>query len=228
MDKLNCMISITNREELNQLLKIARRFQTEAIFISLGHGTAFIDSTPKAITYSLVTGETWKKIKPALEQEMDIDLPNRGIVFTVPISSIGSMRQLKLLCGAQEIKNGEESVLKDTKYELIIIIANTGYSEEVMWAARKGGAKGGTVIHAKGTGTKGSEDFFGITLASEKEMIYTVVRSEIKNAVMQAVMEECGLSEKPQAVVMSLPVTSTAGMRFYEMKEAPEKSGEEA
>lgn len=63
MDKLNCMISITNREELNQLLKIARRFQTEAIFISLGHGTAFIDSTPKAITYSLVTGETWKKNK---------------------------------------------------------------------------------------------------------------------------------------------------------------------
>lgn len=219
MDKLNCMISITNREELKQFLSIARRMGAAANFISLGHGTAFIDSTPKAITYSFVTGDVWKKIKPALEQEMDIDLPNRGIVFTVPLSSIGSMRQMKLLIGSQEIAKREESVLKDTNYELIIIIANTGYSDEVMWAARKGGAKGGTVIHAKGTGMEGNEDFFGVTLAAEKEMIYTVVKSEKKNDVMKAVMEECGLSEKPQAVVMSLPVTSTAGMRFYEIKE---------
>lgn len=219
MDKICCMISITNREELKQLFRINREKGAETCFISLGHGTAMIDSTPKAVVYSLVTWDVWKKIKPSLEREMDIDLPNKGIVFTVPLSSIASMRQLRLLLGNQEITLGEESVLKDTKYELIIIIANTGYSDEIMWAARQAGAKGGTVIHAKGTGTNGSEDFFGVTLAAEKEMIYTVVRSEIKNAVMKKVMEECGLDQKPQAVLMSLPVTSTAGMRFYEMKE---------
>ena len=38
--------------------------------------------------------------------------------------------------------------MKNTKYELIIVIANHGYSEDVMDAARAEGAGGGTVIHA--------------------------------------------------------------------------------
>ena len=41
--------------------------------------------------------------------------------------------------------------MKDTKYELLVVIANQGYTELVMDAARAAHAPGGTVIHAKGT-----------------------------------------------------------------------------
>jgi len=222
MDAVNLMVSITNREELSDLIALFGKHQVGVNFVSLGHGTALINSTPKAVTYSVVTGDTWQKIRIALEKEMDIDLPNKGIVFTVPIASVGGMKQLRMLLGDQEFVKKEESSLKDTKYELVITIANTGYSDQIMDAARKAGARGGTMIHAKGTGSSGSEDFFGVTLANEKEMIYIVVRSENKNSVMKSIMDSCGLSTNAEAIVMSLPVTQTAGMRFYEMKEAPE------
>jgi len=229
MDSINLMISITDREELDELVGIFRDYGVDTSFISLGRGTQILNAPMKAVTFSLVTGINWVYIRHALERKMEIDLPNKGIVFTVPLSSIGGMRQLTALLGKQEYEREEESVLKDTKYELVMIIANTGYSDQVMEAAREGGARGGTVLHAKGTGADGSQEFLGITLAGEKELILTVVRSTCKDAVMKCVMEKCGHDTGIKAVVMSLPVTATAGMRFYEMKEAVQEveDGEE-
>ena len=77
-------------------------------------------------------------------------------------------------------------------------------------------AGGGTVIHAKGTGMESADKFLGVTLASEKELIFIVVKKEQKNAIMRAVMEEAGLTTKAKSVVFSLPVTETAGMRLLE------------
>ena len=54
----------------------------------------------------------------------------------------------------QQFEREEESGLKDTKYELIIAIANYGYNTQVMKAAQDGGAAGGTVLHGKGVGRK--------------------------------------------------------------------------
>lgn len=223
MNEVYFMISITNREELKDTLAIFEKNGVGVTFVSLGRGTAIINSTPKAVCGAVVTGENWKKVKRALEQEMKIDLPHRGIVFVVPVSAAGSLRQLTLLSGTQEIKTGEESVLKNTKYELIIAIANAGYSDVVMEAARAAGAKGGTVVHAKGTGQTGTEDFLGVTLASEKEMIYIVATTELKKPIMQAIKETCGLGKPAKAVLLSLPVTETAGLRFFEMQESSEE-----
>lgn len=39
-----------------------------------------------------------------------------------------------------------------------------------MNAARAAGARGGTVLHGKGTGAKGAPKFYNITIAQEKEM----------------------------------------------------------
>lgn len=106
--------------------------------------------------------------------------------------------------------------MKDTVYELIIAIANQGYIELVMDAARGAGAYGGTVIHAKGTGMEQAEKFMGVSLAAEKEMIFIVAKKEQKNLIMKAVMEQAGLTTKAKAVVFSLPVTDTAGLKLLE------------
>lgn len=71
--------------------------------------------------------------------------------------------------------------MKDTKYELLIVIANQGYSGLIMDAARSENAGGGTVIHAKGTGMERAEQFLGVSLAAEKEMVLIVIKREDKN-----------------------------------------------
>ena len=106
--------------------------------------------------------------------------------------------------------------MKDTKYELLLIIANHGYSDMIMDAARSAGAAGGTVIHAKGTGMEGAEKFLGVSLAAEKEMIFIVVKRQLRNGIMTAVMQEAGMDTKAKAICFTLPVNSTAGLRLIE------------
>jgi hypothetical protein len=87
-----------------------------------------------------------------------------------------------------------------------------------MDAARAAGAGGGTVIHAKGTGMEGAAKFMGIDLVNEKELVLIVSRTSEKNAIMKAIMD--GAGPKAGAIVFSLPVTDTAGLRLMEEDEA--------
>ena len=93
----------------------------------------------------------------------------------------------------------------------------------IMEIARQNGAGGGTVIHAKGSGWEGAEKFLGVSLAAEKELIFIVVKKELKNGIMEAVMAQAGLDSKAKSLAFSLPVTSTAGMRLKELDEAEEQ-----
>ena len=64
--------------------------------------------------------------------------------------------------------------------------------------------------------TEKAEKFLGVTLVAEKEMVFIVVKSEQKNEIMKAIMEKAGLESKAKAIVFSLPVSATAGMRLME------------
>ena len=236
MNGLYIMRSITDRKQLQSFLNAFAKHKAEVTEISLAYGTAVsetlsklgLEASEKAITTSFVTWETWKAVRYELERRLGIDLPGGGIAYIIPLSSIGGLKQMKYLFGEQEIRREEESVLKDTKYELLTVVSNIGYSNLVMDAAREAGAGGGTVVHARGTGVQGSERFFGVQLASEKEMIYIVVRSSEKNRIMQAIMEKAGLQTRAQAIAFSLPVTEVAGMRLAEMNEAEDREAETA
>ena len=165
---------------------------------------------------SLVTEDTWKNVKKGLQSKLRIDVPGTGIAFIMPLSSIGGKRELGFLIDGQEYKKGDESTLKDTKHELIVAIANYGYNTQVMRAAEEGGATGGTVLHGKGVGMKRAEQFLGVSLVSEKEVILIVAKSSQKNAIMRAIMDKAGVDSKAGTIVFSLPVTSTAGLRILE------------
>ena len=150
---------------------------------------------------------------------MKIEIPGTGIAFTIPLSSIGGKKALSYLTVNQTYIKEEETSLTDTKYELLVVISNQGYTEQVMDAARKAKASGGTVIHAKGTGSRSAEKFLGVTLVPEREMVFIVVRSDRKNDIMRAIMDEAGIDSKAGSIVFSLPVTDTAGMRLMEVTE---------
>lgn len=192
--------------------------------ITFGRGTTSSDildsfgleATEKAILFTFVTGTEWKRVKNVLQKQMKIDIPGSGIAFIIPLSSVGGKKQLQFLTEGRGFKKGEESVLKDTKYELLVVIANQGYTDLIMDAAREANAPGGTVIHAKGTGTEAAQKFLGVSIATEKEMIFMVTKRENKNEIMRAIMDKAGLNSKAKSIVFSLPVTETAGMRLIE------------
>ena len=72
-------------------------------------------------------------------------------------------------------------------HELISVIVNAGYADEIMNAARKAGAPGGTVINARGTGKEEDVKFFGITIVPEKELVLILVPRERSREILDAV-----------------------------------------
>ena len=81
-----------------------------------------------------------------------------------------------------------------------------------MDAAKKLGARGGTVINARGTATKEAETFFHITIQPEKEIVMILVPASIKDDVMHALYKEVGLDSAGQGIAFSMPVDSVVGL----------------
>lgn len=224
MGKLYMMTTIVSRKQFKKYFRLYQEEQLQVMFVTLGAGTASgdildylgLESTEKAVMFHVLEESAWENAKKNLRQKLQIDAPGEGIAFIVPLSSIGGKKTLQFLSGNQDFQKEEESVLKDTVYELIVVIANQGYTELAMDAARSAGAYGGTVIHAKGTGMEQAERFMGVSLASEKEIIFIVAKKEQKNDIMKAVMEQAGMQSKAKSIVFSLPVTDTAGLRLME------------
>lgn len=224
MSSVYLAVTITDRNRLADFIRVYKENNALVNYITLGHGTAQnelldtlgLDSNERAVCFSVVTPASWDNVKKTFERKMRIDVPGTGIVFLLPFSSVAGKRELSFFVGDQPFIKGDEQTLKDTEHELIIAICEQGHNEAVMNAARKAGAGGGTVIHAKGTGMHQAEKFLGISLAAEKDIIFIVTLTSRKNAIMRAIMEEAGLSTRAKAICFSVPVTDTAGLRLIE------------
>ena len=103
--------------------------------------------------------------------------------------------------------------MSEKTYEMIFCIINAGYSETVMDAAREAGARGGTVIRARGTAGKEAEEVFKITVHPDKEVIMILVPKDIKDAVLEAIYKSAGMSTAGQGIAFSLPVNKTVGLQ---------------
>jgi len=219
------MITIAPRSSARQYLELFGKHNVAVTLSTLGQGTAGselldyfgLEKTEKVVTFSFVTRSVWRSVKSAMQRELRIDVPGTGIAFIAPVSSIGGKKPLAFFTDGQDFEAGEESVLKDTTYELLVVIANQGHTELIMDAAREEQAGGGTVLHAKGTGMEKAEKFLGFSLVNEKEMVFIVVKTATKNRIMKAIMNKAGMNTDAKSIVFSLPVTGTAGMRLLEL-----------
>ena len=97
-------------------------------------------------------------------------------------------------------------------YEVIFCIVNAGFSDVVMDAAKEVGARGGTVIHARGTANKEAEEFFHITIQPDKDIVMILVPSDIKDAVLHALYRDAGLKTEGQGIAFSMPVNNGVGL----------------
>jgi len=113
------------------------------------------------------------KREPKKLSGLAILLDVAGMLFRVP---------------GQEIEEDSESD-SDMKsgFKLITVIVNHGYADDVMAAARKAGAKGGTILTARGTGTEADLKFFGICLVPEKEMLMIIAETETVSEILKAI-----------------------------------------
>ncbi len=74
-------------------------------------------------------------------------------------------------------------------FDCIVTIVNKGHSDPVVDASRKAGAEGGTIIFGRGTGIREVKSILGLAIDPEKEIVLTLVRSDISLRVMEAIVQ---------------------------------------
>lgn len=225
---MNYILSIISPESLDILTEICTELALPISVVMHGRGTAVqsmrellgIESSERRVVVSIADDEKTKRLIAAEKRHLHIGVPGHGILLAVPIKSVGGGKTVAFL-------NGEAKVEKKAPelhyaHELIVAIAREGSTDTVMNAARAAGARGGTVIHGKGTGSKENSGFYNITIAEEKELILIVAPVGEKNAIMQSILQKAGPATSAGTIVFSLPISDVAGFGLLDDTEDAE------
>lgn len=217
---MNFIISITSPEALPVLTGVCEDMALPLNVTLSGRGTAVksmldvlgIESNLKRIMFSVANEEKTREFITRQKRQLHIGVPGHGIVIAVSVKSIGGGKTVAYL-------RGEDGTAKYTPslnyaYELIVVIANEGRTDTVMNAARAAGARGGTVLHGKGTGSEAAMKFLNISIADEKEVILIVAPTAEKTAIMSEILKKAGPDTDAKAIAFSLPTSAVAGFGF--------------
>ena len=219
---MNAMISIMNPKYSERMTEQCRDLNIPIAMELFGHGTATrsmlnvlgAESLEKRIFITVADDRSSAGLIRAERRYLAIDAPGNGIVISVPVKSVGGGETLAFINQNNPEKKRPPELLPN--YELVLAIANEGTTDAVMDAARAAGASGGTVVHAKGTGSRDAEKFLSVSLASEKEIVLIVAKASEKAAIMRGILEKAGAGTEAGAIVFSLPVNELGGFRMDE------------
>ena len=100
----------------------------------------------------------------------------------------------------------------DNQFELILCIVYNGYSDMVLSAAREAGARGGTIINARGTAKEEAERRYNIVITPEKEIVLIIASKDIKDDILHALYRNVGLNTPGQGIAFSVPVDDVIGI----------------
>ena len=220
---MNYVLSIINPYGANIMKKICEELDLPIVLSAPCKGTATrrmldllgMESRDRRLFMTVADPEKTKGLIQEQRRRLYIDAPGNGVTIGVPVKSVGGSKTLAFLSNGQNAK-GMPTLIYD--YELIMVIANQGATDQVMDAARSAGARGGTVIHGLGTGSKNAEKFYKVSIASEKEIILIVSSAAQKTGIMKAIIEKAGPDTKAGAITFSLPVSELAGFGIVEQQ----------
>jgi nitrogen regulatory protein PII len=207
------LISLVERHTGEKLVAATKRAGARGGTIILGRGTAEsslleslgIGDSEKDVVLTLATDEQTGPIMAALRSSEMRERHIRGVAMLVDVANI--LRHVRS-DEADSVSSAERRSPMKTQddHVLITFIVNRGYADDAMQAARKAGAKGGTILNARGTGNEEDVKFFGISLVPEKEILLILVEAAQSDAVLQAVRQVPCLAEPGSGIAFCIAV----------------------
>nr|WP_294469558.1 transcriptional regulator [uncultured Sellimonas sp.] len=176
-----------------------------------------LDGSTRVITAALIPKMKVEDIFGKLEETFDIRKKGNGVALTLPITGIQAS-MLNLLSEEQKkeakahIERKVQQMINETSYAMIMVAVREGYSDDVIDAATKAGANGGSVIRGRRRGSEAVVQFFGISMQEEQEFVMIIVPREKKSFIMNAISSACGLQSDAHGIIFSVPVDEVLGI----------------
>jgi Nitrogen regulatory protein PII len=101
--------------------------------------------------------------------------------------------------------------MNNNEIKALYIVANAGFSDDIIDIARKEGIRGATIVNARGEGSH-HESIMGITIDSEREMLICITDSQSAERAMAAIQKEAGIKTPKHAICFIMPVEKAVGL----------------
>lgn len=143
-----------------------------------------------------------------LSKKFHFDKPNHGIAFSTSVMSI---------LGTQSIEsngiNNEKRGAEKTMYNAIYVVVDKGKAESVIDAAKEAGARGGTIINARGSGIHETGKLFSMDIEPEKEIVLILADDQITSPITSSVREKLEIDKPGNGIIFVQSVNQTYGLR---------------
>lgn len=216
---IKAMVTIAERGHGNDIAALYAQKKVSCHYHCVGRGTASSElldlfgfgTAERDILLSLAPGREIDLLLQELRDVWRTRVPTRGIAFSLPVRAMNNLVAAALLQGQEQLpeKEGREASMeekKEKRFSLILAAVDQGFTDDVMNTAREAGARGGTILRARWAGGKSVEQFYGITLQSEKEILAIVASEEQMPAIMKAINQKHGLRSEAHGTLCVLPV----------------------
>ncbi len=212
--KIMTLFSIVERNKGAKLIKELNSLNIRVNFQTVGFGTA-----PTEMMDIFGLGNRDKDIILSLGSEADIKelMANFGATFAshskygglmivFDVAAAGRiLTEMLNFSNTKSTEKGNGTMKNEHHNNLIVISVNEGYAEDVIEAARKAGATGGTVIKGRLADAEQFTDLVKTEVDGEREMLCILAPQKVSRQIMEAVNAEFGISSPANGILFAIP-----------------------
>ena len=213
MSEFRLICCVVDMGDASKVLKAARKYGIKENTISIGKGTLTsrlltflkINEVRKEIVSMVVETDLATEAIKGISKDMAFEKPHHGIAFTHPVSGLFGSRH-------KNEKSEKANEVENNMYNAIYVIVERGNAEDVVEAATKAGARGATIVNARGAGSQETKKLFSIEIEPEKEKVIIIAKRELKDDIVEAVKSRMNIDEPGNGVIFVLDVNEVYGL----------------
>lgn len=209
---LEMLVVIVEHNKARKVLHLADEKGVTASVAMLGRGTASrtifdylgLNDKKKAVLMLFGKTEEITDLADYLVEKLEMDKPNHGIAYIESAFNV---------FGTEDNANGSENIKRgENMYNAIYTIVEKGHADDVIEAAQKAGSRGGTVMHARGSGSEEARKVFNMLIEPEKEIVLIISEEAKTKDIVESIRKETGIEEQGKGIIFVTNVEQTYGL----------------
>lgn len=197
----------------SKALSLARKNGVSGGTIMLGRGTVenrwlrLLELTDiRKEVVLMVSDETIsKKALAGIDEKLQFSKPKHGIAFTMPIEAV-------IGAGREAYESSVDDGGRLSVYKAVFVVVDKGKGGNVMDVAKEAGARGGTIINARGSGIHETATFLNMEIEPEKEIVLMLIQTEAVDQIVSAIRHHLKIDEPGHGILFVQEVKETYGI----------------
>jgi nitrogen regulatory protein PII len=199
----------------SKVVKVAKQIGVSGGTIFLGKGTINnhlleildLSDVRKEIALMIAEKTLANQALEVLNRKFVFEKPKHGIAFSIPVTNV-------LGCRNSSYNNLNESGgIENTMYKAIFTVVDKGNAETAVDSATSVGARGATIINARGSGIHETTTLFSMQIEPEKEIVMILAKNDQVETIVASIRENLKIDDPGNGIMFILDVNKTYGLR---------------